>query len=241
MDRKSTNIKDKFNPELFLKYLDDRLGVEILDFLKELSKISEVLIFSGIIRNFFINTYGPARDLDLVVDGNKNSVGIFLDKFLSVRNSFGGYKITVGSVKVDIWHIEDTWAYSNSKVDFELFQDYNLPNTAFFNFSSVVFDFNNSEFIPSTSFNHFLDTKELDMVLEDNPMPQLCIVNTIYYMTKFNLNVSFKLKNYCLQYFDKFSEEDFNEVQVKHFNEVKYDYPFLKTYMYIFKKEVMKN
>lgn len=241
MDKKSTNIKDKFNPELFLKYLGNRLGEEIQVFLKDLSDLFEVLIFSGIIRDFFINTYGPARDLDLVVDGDKISVSNYLDKFLPVRNSFGGYKITIGSVKVDIWHIEDTWAYSNSKVDFELFQDYNLPNTAFFNFSSVVFDFNNSEFIPSTSFNHFLETKELDMVLKDNPMPQLCIVNTIYYMTKFNLNVSSKLKNYCLQYFEKFSEEDFNKVQLKHFNEVKYDYSFLKTYMHIFNKEVMKN
>ncbi|MBB5637037.1 hypothetical protein HDE68_002950 [Pedobacter cryoconitis] len=241
MDKKLTNkFEERFNPDIFLEYLNNRLGEKILGFLTELSQFSGVLVFSGVIRNFFINYYGAVRDFDIVIDGDEVLIENFLKKHISTRNSFGGYKIEVDSVKIDIWHIDKTWAYSNSKVELELFKEYNLPNTAFFNFSSIVFDFNHLKFIVSPSFKNFLDTKEIDLVLEDNPMPQLCIINTIYYMHKFHLNVSHKLKNYCLKHFDEFKEQDYYNIQIKHFSKVKYDYPFLKTYMQIFQKDLLE-
>ena len=233
-------VDERFNSDNFVAYLNSRLGIKILEFLTELSQFSEVLVFSGVIRNFFLNYCGNIRDFDLVVNGDEAVIENFLKKHTSTKNSFGGYKITIDSFKIDIWHIDKTWAYSNYRVDQQLFKDYNLPNTAFFNFSSVVFDYNHSNFIVSPNFKNFLDTKEIDLVLEDNPLPQLCIINTIYYKQKFRLNISQNLKNYCLKHFNEFEEQDYQNIQIKHFNEIKYDYSFLKTYMQIFQKDLVE-
>lgn len=242
MAKKSINrLDEKLIADRFLEYLREKIGVKPFQFLMDLSSISEVLIFSGVLRNYFINYNGPVRDFDIVVRGNEFSIERFLANLEYTKNSFGGYKILVDSLTIDIWHIEKTWAYTNKKVDLQLFNDYNLPNTAFFNFSSVVFDFNNLKFIYSSSFEHFLETMEIDLVLEENPMPHLCIVNTIYYMRKFHLNISKRLKNYIVQHFNQYTEEDYCDIQIKHFKEVKFSYPYLKEYCKIFKKDVFAN
>ena len=240
MAKKSINILDnKETPKKFLEYLKDKLGTQVFSFLIELSSFSEVLIFSGIIRNYFIRYKGEIRDFDIVVKTDDDIlIENFLNKFDFKKNSFGGYKVQVGHLTIDIWHLEKTWAYSKQKVTPELFKDYSLPDTAFFNFSSIVFDLENQKFIFNSNFKRFVETKEIDLVLEENPMPQLCIVNTIYYKQKFRLSVSEKLQKYCLINFDKYSEEEYQNVQIKHFNEIKFPYQYIKEYLKIFEKNL---
>lgn len=156
------------------------------------------------------------------------------------RNSFGGYKVEVGNLTFDIWHISNTWAYSEKKVSRELFEHYSLPNTVFFNFSSVVFDFNNKEFVYTPTFKRFLETRELDLVLEENPLPHLCIVNTFYYKHKYFLGVSKELQKYCISHFEKYNEDDFEKIQRKHFNDVIYPYHYIKEYLKVFAKNLGK-
>lgn len=231
-------LKEKDTPKKFTEYLENKIGAEVYSFLRELSSFSDVLIFSGIIRNFFLKYKGDIRDFDIVINTDEILIEKFLKKFGYKKNSFGGYKIQIRSLKIDIWHIETTWAYSKQKIGLELFKHYSLPDTAFFNFSSVVFDFKNQEFISSLSFERFLETKEIDLVLEENPMPQLCIVNTIYYKQKYRLSVSRRLQQYCLFHFNEYSEEQYQNIQLKHFNEVKYPYIYIKEYLNIFKRNL---
>jgi len=242
VDKKLTKkIDEKLNSDRFLEYLKGKIGVKSFQFLVDLSSFSEVLIFSGVLRNYFINYNGPVRDFDLVIDGDEASVEKFLSNIGYIKNSFGGYKISLDSLIIDIWHIEKTWAYTNNKVELQLFKEYNLTKTAFFNFSSVVFDFNQLKFEYSSSFENFLVTKEIDLVLIDNPLPQLCIVNTIYYMRKFHLNISKKLKQYIIKHFNEYSEDDYRNVQIKHFKEVKFSYPYLREYFNIFRKDTISD
>lgn len=83
-------------------------------------------------------------------------------------------------------------------------------------------------------FINFIENRELDLVLKSNPMPELCLVNTIYYHEKFNLKVSNKLKLYYLEYFLDYSETQFDLVQIKHFGKILYKYLILKEYFNIF-------
>ena len=241
MDKKSPNIPDiNSRSNGFIEYLKKEIGAEAFLFLNLLSTFSEVLIFSGVIRNYFLKHNGQIRDLDLVVNCDESKIESFINQFSYKKNSFGGYKILLGHLTVDLWQIEKTWAYTNHKVELQLFKEYNLPNTTFFNFSSIVFDFNNLKFIYSTNFKNFLETKEIDLVLARNPMPELCIVNTIYYKEKFRLKVSDKLKQYFLLHFNEYSEDQFCNIQLKHFNEVKFSYQYLKTYVKIFDRQINK-
>ncbi|MEP4376169.1 MAG: hypothetical protein ABJ333_14050, partial [Algoriphagus sp.] len=50
----------------FLRYLEDALEGEAFDFIKGLTLETNVYLFSGIIRNYFLHNY-LIRDVDLVV------------------------------------------------------------------------------------------------------------------------------------------------------------------------------
>lgn len=241
MAKKSFSIIDnKKKSTEFLAYLENKVGTQVNSFLHDLSTFSDVLIFSGVIRNYFIKYKGELRDFDIVVNSDHDRVEKFLSRYEYQHNSFGGYKITIDALKIDLWYIEQTWAYTNHKLIPDLFKAYNLPNTAFFNFSSVVFDYNKHLFILNSNFKHFLRTKEIDLVLEDNPLPQLCIVNTVYYKQKFKFKISERLQAYCIEHFNDYTESDFEKIQIKHFSEVKYPYLYLKVYMSIFEKNLLK-
>lgn len=237
MGKKSANI---LNPINFVKYLKSSLSNEVFLFIEILSTITDVLVFSGVIRNFVINPSTDIRDLDLVLNDNEEDVEIFLKIFNYRKNSYGGYKLFIGELSVDIWYLKDTWAFKNNKVERLLFDSYNLPLTAFFNFSSVVYNFNNKSFISSKNFLSFIKKREIDLVLEENPYPELCIVNTIYYKERFKLKVSTNLKKYYVKNFPFLEEEKFNLIQEKHFEEVKYSYSLLKEYYLNYKQKVEK-
>lgn len=203
-----------------------------------LSEITSVIIFSGIIRNFFLNYKGEIRDLDIVIDGNEELVEKWIKRFNPQKNSFGGYKFKISQLNIDLWEIRNTWAIKKEKIKKQkLFNFIELPNTTFFNFSSVLFDFNNSDFYFNEPFLEFLNNKKIDFVLEDNPMPVLCLVNTIYYMKKFNLDLSNNLKNYYINNFYLYNRDEYEKVQIKHFKKIKYDYEYLEEFYKIFFKQ----
>lgn len=222
----------------FKEYLDSYLNTPVLDFLEEISKKTEVVIFSGIIRNYFLNYNGQIRDLDIVVNSIDEEIFKIISQFTYRKNSFGGYKLIIDSLDVDLWELKNTWALKYDKVDPKLFEELNLPNTSFFNFSSIIYNYNLKEFIFNRDFEKFIESRELDLVLEENPLPQLCIINTIYYKEKFHLNIALNLKKYFVKNFNKFDSGDFSDIQLKHFGSIKYSYPFLKTYYKIFLEEL---
>lgn len=232
----------KYNPELesknFKEYLERFLSAPVFNFLEEISERTEIIIFSGVIRNYFLKYKGPIRDLDIVLFAIDKETLETISLYNPKQNSFGGFKLNIDSLDIDLWELKNTWAIKNDKVNPELFEELNLPNTAFFNFSSVIYNYNHQKFIYNNDFEKFLKTKELDLVLEENPLPQLCLINTIYYKEKFHLNIAPNLKKYFVINFDKFVEKEFSEIQLKHFGDIKYSYPFLKTYYRIFSEEL---
>lgn len=220
------------------KYLNSRLNPQAFLFLNDLSFITDVLIFSGITRDFFLNKYLDIRDLDLVVYNYDERLDVFCRKFKYSLNSFGGYKIDIDGFQIDLWKLEDTWAIRNAKVPRQLFNDYLLPQTSFFNFSSIVYDYSKKNFIFSHDFLTFLSNKKIDLVLEDNPQPQLCIVNAIYYKNKLNLELAYNLKRYIVMNFDRYTKEDYRYIQIKHFKSQPFSYGELAVYYNMMKQDI---
>ena len=240
MGKKSIDIQFiNSQKDNFLQYLCESIDIEAKFFLDEISKISEIYVFSGVIRNYFINHKGKIRDLDIVFKtSNIHELSLLLDNYSFKINSFGGYKIEIGSLNIDFWDIDKTWGLNNSNLYLDLDKQYFLPETSFFNFSSVIFDYQKRDFIVSKEFVKFLKKRELDYVLEDNPLPILCLVNILFYSIKYNLTISKRLKKYFIKNFNKYSESDFNNIQLKHFKEIIYSYEVLRAYNYIFKNKL---
>lgn len=186
--------------------------------IKSINAEARVYIFSGIIRSYFLEK-GNVRDIDIVIDGH-----IDLDKFLVnykyIRNSFGGYKVQIGATIIDMWFLKRTWALMYQPIlEFDL-EKY-LPNTAFFNFSSVVYSYDENKFYYSKDFLRFIRDRKIDLVYAPNANEALCVVNSLYYSSKLKMGLGNKLKKHLKSIFNK-NIGRYEQVQTKHFSQVIY-------------------
>ena len=110
MDRKFTNEIDS-QARFFKLYLQSSISVEGGRLLSKIAEKTNVYIFSGIIRNFFLGE-SFYRDLDIVVDSLDDIKDLILhnESDISVKtNSFGGLKLNVNGLNIDLWSIGNTW------------------------------------------------------------------------------------------------------------------------------------
>lgn len=219
MGRKFNNIDNIISQQnrsfkIFLKeFMLDNDSWELLTLISEQTS---VYIFSGVIRNFLLG-YIDNRDLDIVI-GNIDDICIpskYLRNISYKRNSFGGYKLKIGMIIVDVWDINNTWGIRRlnlSKTPISLIK------TAFFNFSSIVYDFKNEKFIYDDFFLEFYKTHAMDIRYEDNPNIPLCIVNTFYYSLKYSFPIKYNLCKWVIEHYNM--NLDFESVQQNHFNRI---------------------
>lgn len=221
MAKKLSDIEHEIRSQegAFLSYLEHLLDEKVFNFINELSRLGNLYLFSGIIRNYFLKV-NEVRDVDLMIDSTVD-IHPLVKKYHYRKNSYGGYKIDINGIVVDLWYMRDTWALNNSQqvIGFELEQY--IPKTAFFNFSSIIFSFKDQEFIYSKEFLRFLRDKQIDYVFKPNANYALCVVNSFYYHDKLKLSFSDKLKEY-LYYLDQKYYPEYEKVQLKHFGKVIY-------------------
>ena len=177
-----------------------------------------VYIFSGVIRDFFLNVDKVSRDVDIVLSGN--TLDNVLTDGLKVINQFGGAKVQKNGLTIDVWCLPATWGIRRKKARPTPEE---LILTSFFNFSSIVYDYKNNQFIVGDAFLDFMNSHTLDYVYPDNPYPDLCVVNTIYYSQKMNCDISERLKHWIHQHEMGTMFHDYEGIQKKHFGEVLYD------------------
>lgn len=223
MGKKLVDIKHyiESKTEVFDSYFYNNITSTVKDFIDTLKENTNVFLFSGIIRDFFVKTNYEFRDIDLVVEGKLTEE--LLKGFNYKKNSFGGYKISIDNTVIDLWEVKNTWGFEKKSI---LPLSHNLPKTTFFNFSSILYSLNKKEFIIGNDFLKFMRDKKIDIVFDINPLPELCIVNTIYYKQKLNYEVGDKLKEYIkanLQPMEKLLA-----VQEKHFKNIIYPAVYMK-------------
>lgn len=221
MDNKLVDIVESIRSkeDNFRIYLENNLDDEILQFMNRLKNHTSLYLFSGIIRDYFMSSNKAFRDIDLVYDTDFN-IEEFLLEYNFKRNSFGGYKIYIGKFIVDIWNLNETWGLQKGQLTLEFNNLYKLPDTTFFNFSSIIYSLKDNEFIIGKPFLDFLKKGEIDLVLDKNPYPELCIINTIYYKEKLNRKLSKRLKKYILEISKELSSPNYLNTQIKHFDEI---------------------
>lgn len=177
-----------------------------------------VFILSGIIRDFLTGKFNGYRDFDCTVlngyikDRNILSYLRSTNRFI---NNLGGLKIRTKDETIDIWRLKDTWGLKKQQL---APIPSSLLDSVFFNFSSIIYDFNSQTFIFDDRFCEFLKTKQMDIVYGENPNIELCLVNIAYYFYKYNYSISNKLKNWIKQNYN--SRMNFNAVQISHFGSI---------------------
>lgn len=224
MAKKLSDIEDTIHDQTraFHYYLNETLPIGVLNFIAKLQEYTNVYLFSGIIRNFFIESYSKERyhprDIDLIIEKEIDIKLLFPSINIS-QNSFGGYKTKIDGLSVDFWVISKTWGLNRGQLQLPFNHLEYLPKTTFFNFSSILYSFEEKRFIIGKPFLKFIQNGKLDIVMEENPYPALCIVNCFYYTDKFNLELSERLKMY-LKEKSQHSIQEFEPIQLKHFGKI---------------------
>lgn len=236
MDNKYTDIIDS-QARFFKFYLQECLSYEMRDILNAISQKTEVYVFSGITRNFFLGETG-FRDLDIVVEDVECVIDTInaVDSDVELRiNSFGGVKVKIQNLIIDLWGLENTWGIREDKMELT---PQSLLKTAFFNFSAIVFDYNKSQFYYDDAFGGFLQNRIMDVVYIKNPNIPLCIINSCYYREKYGFGLTLNLCywifiNHTSLVSDNKCEEKFNDVQRKHFAKVVISYEHIRAFVFL--------
>ncbi len=222
MARKLSEIKEliETNEKPFYHFLEEVIDTDVFNFIELVSQRTDVFLFSGIIRNYFLKN-SIIRDVDIVIESD-DKIQSLLKKYEYRINSFGGYKVRINNMEIDIWRMDRTWAinYHQTILNFDL-EKY-IPNTAFFNFSAIIYSINKKEFIYTKHFLRFLRDKKMDAVYIPNANDHLCVVNSFYYSDKYNLKFSKNFSKIIIKIHSRI-DKDYSSVQKKHFGEILYN------------------
>src|ERR1700694_1912278 len=95
---------------------------------------SRCFVFGGALRDILRpdSLTASVRDVDIVVGTNDlRYLTEQCEQYVLGQNRFGGYRLKIGPVPVDIWAVEETWAFRKTLVLPLSF--YSLPKTTFLN------------------------------------------------------------------------------------------------------------
>lgn len=214
----------------FEKYIKDRVDNDSYYSLLKLLKdnFDNVFIYSGVIRNYFINYQGNFHDIDIVIqDNNKDKEDEnYIKKIIRENYNYTiiekeqtyGLKYEIcnnnKSMTIEIWPMKDSKGFEYGYIHDVTKLSYNivdLVNTAFFNCSSIAYDVKKRWFIYNDFFIDFLNTKILKINFDMyGAYGQYCFTNIskiIEYYFKYNIIPSEKvINNFFLYNINEFKE-----------------------------------
>lgn len=186
-------------------------------------------VFSGLTRNFLLG-YLNNRDIDFVViDSPRLRIPISQLREISIlKNKFGGYKLQTEHLSIDVWDVEKTWGIVQEGMRSTA---YSLMNTAFFNFSSIVYDYNKGRFYITDEFCKFYNTHVMEVVYAKNPRIATCIVNALYYADKYEFVIGESLRKWVVKNYD--ATLDYRAAQESRFNSIVYSDALIRAFVHI--------
>lgn len=222
------NVFDKFDTDIkcvendaFLHYLRDEVFNPVsLELLAEIMEKTGVYIFSGVTRDYFLGCRSSVRDIDVVVERDIDWLEIYrkYHRRISVKiNSYGGFKVNIGNLSVDVWTMQRTWGLMHKGI---AVTPRNLIRTAFFNFSAILYSLNRRRFYIHRSFADFLRNRKIGLLYKENPNVPLCIVNSIYYSERLQMPVTPELARWIVSHYSIF--DNYNAPQLAHWGVVRY-------------------
>lgn len=203
-------IKDEM-----IKYL--RQFPKAVDLFNQLLEIGNVYIMGGLLREYKDKQkIENLKDVDFCIEIEREDLwDNLLHTIPYIRNKFLGYKFICDGFKIDVWKIEDTWAFKEKKI-FSKKNEYfsKLQNTVFLSIDGLIYDIKH-DIWNDTLYEKTMKQKELDVVLEENPFIELNILRSFILQQKYGLTYSEKLKNIILRYLEEHKDylERFIEIQ----------------------------
>jgi hypothetical protein len=227
--QKKNDIKKKFKN----RFTTLRREEKYLDIL--ISKIFDhgtAYVVGGFFRDFLNDQ--KSRDIDIIVD-IKDVCLLDIVESLNCSfetNRFGGIKLRLETITVDLWSIEDNWAFKEHLV--KLNENYKLDciaKSCFFNYDSLVI--NLQDFTYNLKYyKDFKSKTKLDILGKTksyknlNPTIEANIIRAIFIKNKFNAELTDNTYSYLLNKLGYLKDSYQDEIQ--RLVEVKQKYPKYK-------------
>ena len=170
----------------------------------EIFNYGTAYVVGGYFRDFLNNK--ESRDIDIIVDV-KDIKLVDIIKYIGCKysqNRHKGIKIDLGETVVDLWSLENNWAFKNGLV--KLNDNDKLRSIAkgcFFNYDSLVINLKDYKY-NMENYNDFLNYRELDILQKTNryknlnPTTEANIVRAFYIKEKCNIRFSNNLMKYII-------------------------------------------
>lgn len=204
--------------------------------INRLGNYGELLLFGGAVREYNDSGFeNMPRDFDIVINKKVNvNLDTVLQSFNYKKNRFNGYKFNLNGIEFDIWELENTWAFKENKINCSQNDyKYRLQDTVFLNIDSVVYNLTEKEMFDE-KYENAMKSKEIDIVLEDNPYKELNMVRAIEFKNKYNMELSKRLKNMIKSFVSE------NDENINSFIDKLYDVQYDHYLEYKVKKETIK-
>ena len=135
---------------------------------KKIELAGDVILIGGILREFLDhNKIQNLRDIDIIVDvKNESQWSRVIEEYSLRTNRFGGHKIFCEGLLVDVWRIEQTWAFRENIISCS-YNNYIklLPDTVFLNLDSIIYDWTNEKWYKE-KYLEGMHSRVIDVVLE---------------------------------------------------------------------------
>lgn len=163
-----------------------------LELFQRLKQAGNLYLIGGVLREYRDKgAIQDLRDIDIIIDISRRSIweGI-LETYRPKRNNFGGYKLVCSALIVDIWPLEETWAYREGYVVCRP-EEYvqSLPETVFLNLDAIVYDFNGDIWYDE-KYLDAMNRRVIDVVLEKNPRILLNILRAMVLKKRYGMRFS---------------------------------------------------
>ena len=195
--------------------------IDTYNFIMNLMNYYDLYLFGGGVRDLLNNSLDSVRDLDFVIK-SRNDEEIDLESYIPnhinfKKNRFKGYKIFFDNFIIDIWDINNTWAFKYNILESSV---ENLLDSVYLNIDSLLYYLNEDKYINNCD-KTYKKIKQLDIVLKETPCEKLNLLRALVYKNKYSLKMSNKLKKQFYKYININNENLINEfmrLQKEHYN-----------------------
>ena len=155
------------------------------------------------------------RDLDIIFGYvSREELATLFSGDVKGETGLGGLKLEVRDWSIDMWPLQDTWAFKENKISGKGFSDY--PKTTFLDVDAVAIELfstrKQKRKIYSEGFFEAISSKTIELNFEGNPAPAKCIVRALQMARKFNFAIGPKLARYMASYVRRMEIEELAQI-----------------------------
>jgi hypothetical protein len=169
----------------------------------------------GAVRDMLLCNNSIPRDLDIILGyvSREQLETLFLD-YIKGETSLGGLKLQVKDWSIDMWAIQDTWAFKGRGAPEKGFSDY--PKITFLNIDAIAVQLfskkRRKREIYSKGFFEAIAERTIELNFEENPAPAECIVRALRIAYKFKFVIGPRLARYMISYTNQMEIEELAEI-----------------------------